>query len=267
MADEQHPQAPDRALFASLLCGPTDGITADVLWLFFGTLAHLAPATRARKQAALASFLAWAYRIDSGAVAAILATIPAARRRDHLLFRLMAATGLRVGGTLSLYVEDLDLMPDDEHLCVTSKGNRWRTVLLDYPSLVKELRSFLARRRYAHGPMFRAEKNGRSGPVTYQLVQGRWHRYRVLAGVACTLHQLRHTHLTQLVDVGVSLAMIRRRLGHKNLQTTLRYAEQSDATADAELRAWHRQHQARPRAVGGTTTRRLGHRRTGRRGR
>jgi hypothetical protein len=33
---------------------------------------------------------------------------------------------------------------------------------------------------------------------------------------------------------------IRKRLGHQNLQTTLRYAEQSDAAADAELRAWRR---------------------------
>jgi integrase/recombinase XerD len=41
---------------------------------------------------------------------------------------------------------------------------------------------------------------------------------------------------------GVSLPTIRKRLGHKNLQTTLRYAEQSDGTADAEVRAWRRQH-------------------------
>ena len=64
--------------------------------------------------------------------------------------------------------------------------------------------------------------------------------YCARAGVSCTLHQLRHTHATELVNGGVSLATIRKRLGHKNLQTTLRYAEQSDATADAELRAWRR---------------------------
>jgi integrase/recombinase XerD len=33
---------------------------------------------------------------------------------------------------------------------------------------------------------------------------------------------------------------IRRRLGHKNLRSTLRYAEQSDATADVEVQAWRR---------------------------
>jgi len=60
------------------------------------------------------------------------------------------------------------------------------------------------------------------------------------AGVDCTLHQLRHTHATELVNDGVSLATIRKRLGHKNLQTTLRYAEQSDQAADAELRQWRR---------------------------
>jgi len=45
---------------------------------------------------------------------------------------------------------------------------------------------------------------------------------------------LRHKHATELVNDGVGLATIRKRLGHKNLQATLRYAEQTDATADAE---------------------------------
>lgn len=50
--------------------------------------------------------------IDPDAVAAI----PADRRRDHLLFRLMAATGLRVGEALPLYIGDLDRTPDEKHL-------------------------------------------------------------------------------------------------------------------------------------------------------
>jgi hypothetical protein len=49
-----------------------------------------------------------------------------------------------------------------------------------------------------------------------------------------------HTRTTELVNDGISLATIRKRLGHQNLQTTLRYAEQADATADAEVRAWRR---------------------------
>ena len=58
------------------------------------------------------------------------------------------------------------------------------------------------------------------------------------------MHQLRHTYATELVNDGVSLATIRRRLGHKP-PDTLRYAEQSDATADAEIRAWRRRRNRR----------------------
>jgi integrase len=102
------------------------------------------------------------------------------------------------------------------------------------------IHAYLKQTGYRHGPLFRAEKNGRGGPLRYQSVQERWAGYCAQAGVCCTLHQLRHTHATELINGGVSLATIRRRLGHKNLQTTLRYAEQSDATADAEVRAWRR---------------------------
>jgi integrase len=172
----------------------------------------------------------------------ILKAIPARCQRDHLFFRLLLETGLRVSEGLSLYVEDLDLSLDNEHLTVVGKGGRRRTVLLDDPRLVQQLRAYLKRMGYQHGPLFRAEKNGRGGPLRYQSMQERWDHYCTQAGVVCTLHQLRHTHATELINGGVSLPTIRKRLGHKNLQTTLRYAEQADQTADAEVRTWRRRH-------------------------
>jgi integrase/recombinase XerD len=142
-------------------------------------------------------------------------------------------------------VEDLVLTPDDERLHIVGKGGKPRTVLLDDPRLVRQVRAYLKETGYRHGPLFRAAKNGRGGSLRYQSVQERWKYYCEQAGVCCTLHQLRHTHATELVNAGVSLATIRKRLGHKNLQTTLRYAEQSDAAADVEIRAWRRQRERR----------------------
>ncbi len=55
------------------------------------------------------------------------------------------------------------------------------------------------------------------------------------------MHQLRHAHATELVNDGVSLAAIRKRLGYKDLKTTLRYTEQSDTVADDEIRRWRRE--------------------------
>jgi integrase/recombinase XerD len=156
----------------------------------------------------------------------------ATQPRDRLLFGLIASTGLRAGEALALYIEDLDLTADDEHLSVLGKGERRRTVLLDDPQLVAMLRRYLKATGYRHGPLF-------------QSAQRRWAAYCAKADVTATMHQLRHTHASELVNDGVSLATIRKRLGHKNLQTTQRYAEQTDHAADQELRQWRRRKQSR----------------------
>jgi len=262
-----HAYATDLAQLCAFYHGPVNAMTTEVLRDFFHTHLHLSPATRARKQAAVARFLTWAHQhelLDSNPmlkiervkldqpqprgmerdqIERILKAIPAECQRDRLFFRLLLETGLRVSEGLSLYVEDIDLSLDNEHLTVVGKGGKRRTVLLDDPCLVQQLRAYLKRMGYKYGPLFRAEKNGRGGPLRYQSMQERWDHYCSQAGVACTLHQLRHTHATELINGGVSLPTIRKRLGHKNLQTTLRYAEQADSTADAEVRAWRRQHQ------------------------
>ena len=176
----------------------------------------------------------------------IFAVIPASQSRDALLFRLVFETGLRISEALNIHLDDLDLTKGDEHLTVLGKGGQRRTVLLDDPKLVNALRKYLRSLDYEHGPLFQAQKNGRGGPLRYQSVQERWQHYATQAGVPCTLHQLRHSHATELVNGGVSLGTIRKRLGHRHIQTTLRYAEVSDASADAELRKWRRKQQKTP---------------------
>lgn len=261
--------AADLAHFTEHYGNAPEQVSGETLRQFWKTTAHLAAATRARKQACIARFLTWAYQhdfIDANPmdkisrvkhapslprsigrekVESIFAVIPANQKRDRLLFRLIFETGLRVSEALTLHIEDLNMTSDDEHLRVLGKGNKPRTVLLDDPKLVRQIRTYIKEGGFHHGPIFRAQKNGDGRPLRYQSVQEKWAAYCKQAGVVCTIHQLRHTHATELVNGGVSLATIRKRLGHKNLQTTLRYAEQSDQSADAELRAWRRQQVAR----------------------
>lgn len=258
--------ATDLQRFLNFYSGSLLSVTTDHIRKFFGTCIHLSEATQARQQATLASFFNWAYRlsiidtnpmariervklaapkpnsIDREQVEKILAVIPKSGHRDRLLFRLLFETGLRVGEALGIYIEDLSLTTDDEHINVLGKGGKRRSVLLDDKRLVALLRAYLKQTGYKYGPLFRANKNFRGGALRYQSVQEKWALYCQKAGSACTLHDLRHAHATELVNDGVSLNTIRKRLGHKNLQTTLRYAEESDATADAELRAWRRRH-------------------------
>src|SRR5262249_34208401 len=152
--------ATDLAQFSAFYRGPVGGITAAVIRTFGATLERLGPASRARKQAALASFLEWARRqerrvrpdglgrarppraraVGREPVEEILKVIPAAQQRDRLLFRLIFETGLRVSEALGVHLEDLDLTADDEHLSVLGKGGQRRTVLLDDANLVRQLR-------------------------------------------------------------------------------------------------------------------------------
>src|SRR6266550_6705736 len=137
--------ATDLAQLCAFYRGPVQTITAEVLRTFFGRYTHLRPATRARKQAAVARFLTWAEQqdlldsnpmrkidrvkldppqprgVERSQIERILTAIPAECLRDRLFFRLLSETGLRVSEGLSLYVEDLDLSLDNEHLTVVGK--------------------------------------------------------------------------------------------------------------------------------------------------
>lgn len=244
-------------------------LTPVALRTFFATQAELATSTRARRQASVASFCAWAFREEllnadpMGCVArlrsepppprgftptqvqALLAAIPTSRLRDRVLFTLLATTGLRIGEALGLHVEDLRLGRDDERLSVRGKGGRHRTVLLEEPTLLRLLRRYLRETGYTSGPLFRAERGVTTSALRYQSAQARFASYLAAAGLTGSQHDLRHAHAQALVNGGVSLATIRKRLGHANINTTLRYAEQADSTADTELREWSRGKAAR----------------------
>jgi integrase len=52
--------------------------------------------------------------------------------------------------------------------------------------------------------------------------------------------QLRHAHATELINSGVSIEVVRRRLGHACAETTQVYTLLADKVADAEIRAARR---------------------------
>jgi len=234
-------------------------------------VAGLAPSTRKRKRAAVASFLPLggpprpAVREPDGqdrhhqgpaeaapgpprppTSAQVLAAIctrrprkdvPLDRLRDRVLFETAYVCGARAAEVCGLHVEDLDLRPDDEHARIHGKGGTVRTVLLDDRGYVALLRLYLARAGYTAGPLFRASINGDGGPLSYDAAHHRWQGYCARAGVDLDIHQLRHAHATELINSGVSIEAVRRRLGHASTETTQLYALLEDKVADAEIRA------------------------------
>ncbi|MEU4235429.1 tyrosine-type recombinase/integrase [Nonomuraea sp. NPDC026600] len=166
--------------------------------------------------------------------------LPLDRLRDRVLFEAAYVCGARASEVCGLYAEDLDLRLDDEHVRVHGKGGSVRTVLLDDRSYVAQLKLHLARSGYTAGPLFRASINGRGGPPSYDAAHHRWQRYCAAAGVEIDIHQLRHAHATELINAGVSIEAVRRRLGHASTETTQLYALLDGKVADAEIRAARR---------------------------
>ena len=93
---------------------------------------------------------------------------------------------------------------------------------------VNLLRLYLTRTRRTAGPLFRASINGHGGPLSYDAAHHRWQSYCAAAGVDLDIHQLRHAHATELINNGVSIETVRRRLGHASTQTTQLYTLLAD---------------------------------------
>jgi len=263
----------DLIRFATHHDGEIAGLSAAPVRAFLGDIAGQAPSTRKRKRAAVASFCKWAVRHDllaaspmdridaievprmlprpaaAGDVAAVLDAIcsrrprrdvPLGVLRDRVLFEMAYVCGARASEACGMYVEDLDLRPDDEHARVHGKGGTIRTVLLDDRGYLALLRLYLARAGYISGPLFRASVNGRGGPLSYDAAHSRWKKYCAAAGTQIGIHQLRHAHATELINSGVSIEVVRRRLGHASTETTQIYTLLADQVADAEIRAARR---------------------------
>lgn len=263
----------DLAQFAAHHDGEIGDLDAAAVRAYLAEVTGLAPSTRKRKRAAVASFCRWAVRHDllhanpmdkidtikvpktlprpaaAADVARVLAVIcsrrprkdlPLDRLRDRVLFETAYVCGARAAEVCGLHVEDLDLRLDDEHVRIHGKGGTVRTALLDDRGYVALLRLYLARAGYACGPLFRASINGDGGPLSYDAAHHRWQGYCSQAGVGIGIHQLRHAHATELINSGVSIEAVRRRLGHASTETTQLYALLDDKVADAEIRAARR---------------------------
>jgi len=140
--------------------------------------------------------------------------------RDRVLLQVAYGCGLRLSELLHLQVADIDSARMVIHIR-QGKGAKDRLVPLSL-RLLEELRAYwrMCRPRPwlfpGHKPV---------GPITASNIQRRFGRLVKQVGLSkhCSMHTLRHSYATHLLEAGVDLLTLKALLGHTSLQTTARY--------------------------------------------
>lgn len=137
--------------------------------------------------------------------------------------------GLRAGEVVRLRVGDID---SDQNIIrvVQAKGRKDRHVMLP-PDVLDLLRQWWKERPTCHdGEMAPGERwlfPGRSPwrPLTTRQFGRLFHQTAAAAGIKkpVTLHTLRHSFATHLLEDGLDIRKIQALLGHDKLETTARY--------------------------------------------
>ena len=152
--------------------------------------------------------------------------------RDRAMILTLLRTGMRIGELLSLRVNDVDLAERTVKIYQGEKNSIGRVVYLGDDACAA-LRLWLQERDPCKSYLF----YGRRGPLGYTASRDRFIKYLKKSGLSekgYTLHCLRHTFATDLLNAGMRLECLQQLLGHSKIEVTRIYARLSDATREEE---------------------------------
>lgn len=160
--------------------------------------------------------------LNRGEIHTLLSHVENPKHRTILM--LMYSAGLRVGEVVRLRVADIDTERGLIHVRDT-KGMRERVTVLSQVAL-QEIKEYCA----IYKPKFFLFGGGIGRKyISERSVQHVFERAKVKAGIQkpVTVHSLRHSFATHLLESGTDLRYIQQLLGHKSIKTTEIYTHVS----------------------------------------
>ena len=142
--------------------------------------------------------------------------------RDHAILEMLYATGLRLSELLSINICDIDRK--SELVKVMGKGGKERIVPIGKVAL-NSIESYLKKlgksiRSSYEDPLFVNRKGKR---LPKRTLQRRIKKYLEVTMGGGTVHTLRHTFATHLVNSGADILTVKELLGHSSLSSTQHY--------------------------------------------
>jgi integrase/recombinase XerD len=153
--------------------------------------------------------------------------------RDRAMILVLLRTGMRIGELLALGLRDINLKERRIEIYEAMKNRVGRVVYLSDDSHLA-LKKWFEKR----SPQKEFVFYGMGRPaMTYQGARAMFVKYLVKAGLAdsgYTLHCLRHTFASELLNAGMRLECVQQLLGHSSVEMTRRYARLTDKTREEE---------------------------------
>ena len=145
-------------------------------------------------------------------------------------FEMLYWTGARLGEVLALTAEDFDFMKntvrinksyqrlEGKDLITTPKTPKSNRIIKMPKFLVEEIKEYISM-------LYGYKKTDRLFQVTKSFLHHEMERGCKLSGVKrVRIHDLRHSHISLLIDMGFSAVAIADRVGHESIDITYRYA-------------------------------------------
>lgn len=169
--------------------------------------------------------------IDPGDIRCLLAVIT--KPRDRAMILLLLRTGTRIGELLNTKLDDVNLTERRIEIFEAQKNRVGRVVYISDDAL-SALKRWLKVRKPIGDYLFYGY---RGRPLSYEAARAMFLKYLAKAGLGhkgYTLHALRHTFASELLNAGMRLECLQQLLGHSSIEMTRRYARLTDNTRKGE---------------------------------
>jgi integrase/recombinase XerD len=154
--------------------------------------------------------------------------------RDRAMIMILLRTGMRIGELLNTRVMDINLKERRIEIYEGAKNRMGRVVYLSDDALTA-LSAWCEERNPRNEYLFYAQ--GQNGMMCYSTGRTRVVKYFEKAGITLkgyTVHTLRHTFATELLNAGMRLECLQVLMGHQCIEETRRYARLTDKTREEE---------------------------------
>jgi integrase/recombinase XerD len=153
--------------------------------------------------------------------------------RDRAMIVVLLRTGMRIGELLTTRLEEVNLKEKRIEIFEAQKNRLGRVVYISDDALAL-LKKWIACRDPKQHYLFYGW-HGR--PLCYEAAREMFNKYLDTAGLShrgYTLHCLRHTFASELLNAGMRLECLQQLLGHRSIEMTRRYARLTDNTRKEE---------------------------------